>query len=205
MVYYLVNYHIVKQRGNENVRNLKYAILGLLSQHSMTGYELMQKFEESLSEFWSAKHSQIYPELKRLTDEGAVEYEVQIAGTVLEKKVYTLTENGRKDFAEWLKRDEPMQETPKDVFRLRLFFASELEPEVREKLIESQLAQHRDRLLQLKQNQKKFDGMPENHTSEFSDYLILLGAVMREETHCRWLETCLELCNNTLCDAHKMR
>ena len=48
------------------MRNLKYVILGLLTQKPMTGYEIKQKFEGALSEFWYANHSQIYPELKRL-------------------------------------------------------------------------------------------------------------------------------------------
>ena len=46
------------------MRTLKYAILGMLMQKSMTGYELMQQFESALCEFWTANHSQIYPELK---------------------------------------------------------------------------------------------------------------------------------------------
>ena len=43
---------------------LKYAILGLLNRKSMTGYDLSKEFETTLFEFWNAKHSQIYPELK---------------------------------------------------------------------------------------------------------------------------------------------
>ena len=49
---------------------LKYAILGLLNQKSMTGYDITKEFEEKLCEFWSAKHSQIYPELKTLNEKG---------------------------------------------------------------------------------------------------------------------------------------
>ncbi len=57
--------------------NLKYAILGLLNQKEMTGYDLMKQFESTLCEFWSAKHSQIYPELKKLTDEGSIAYKIE--------------------------------------------------------------------------------------------------------------------------------
>ena len=49
------------------MRVLKYAILGLLNQKSMSGYELSSEFESALNEFWNAKHSQIYPELRKLT------------------------------------------------------------------------------------------------------------------------------------------
>ena len=47
---------------------LKYAILGLLNRKSMTGYDLSKEFETTLFEFWNAKHSQIYPELKSLSE-----------------------------------------------------------------------------------------------------------------------------------------
>ena len=54
------------------VRTLKYVILGLLSQQSRSGYDLSQELSGALQEFWSANHSQIYPELRRLTEEGLI-------------------------------------------------------------------------------------------------------------------------------------
>ena len=57
---------------------LKYAILGLLNRNEMTGYELSKEFETTLFEFWNAKHSQIYPELKSLNAEGLIQYRVEI-------------------------------------------------------------------------------------------------------------------------------
>lgn len=80
------------------MRVLKYAILGLLNQKSMSGYELSSEFESALNEFWNAKHSQIYPELRKLTEEGMITFETAITGNVLEKKIYTITEAGKKSF-----------------------------------------------------------------------------------------------------------
>ena len=174
------------------MRNLKYALLGMLSQESMTGYELMQEFETSLTEFWHAKHSQIYPELKKLTDEGMIEYSVEISGNVLEKKVYTITEAGREDFLEWLAKDEPMQPTPKDIFRLRMFFSNQLETKQCLKLLESQLTQHEARLAQLKKDTGKFGITLAKHTPEFYDALVLRGAILREESYCQWLKECID-------------
>lgn len=180
------------------MRTLKYAILGLLNQKDMTGYELMKQFESALCEFWSAKHSQIYPELKKLTTEGKIEYIIEISGTVLEKKVYSITDSGRKDFLKWLSRDEEMEKTPKDVFRLKLFFSNCLSPELRLSHIESQLLQHEKRLEHLKGNQSKFIDVPASDSDEFGDYLVLIGAVMREEMVCDWLRRCKELCESAL-------
>ncbi len=47
------------------MRTLKYAILGLVSQKPMTGYDIYKEFDGPIGNFWSAKHSQIYPELKK--------------------------------------------------------------------------------------------------------------------------------------------
>ena len=85
---------------------LKYAILGLLNRNEMTGYELSKEFETTLFEFWNAKHSQIYPELKSLNAEGLIQYRVEITGNVLEKKVYTITDEGRRDFIKRRPRDD---------------------------------------------------------------------------------------------------
>ena len=91
---------------------LKYAILGLLNRNEMTGYELSKEFETTLFEFWNAKHSQIYPELKSLNAEGLIQYRVEITGNVLEKKVYTITDEGRRDFSEWEETLCPIQMNP---------------------------------------------------------------------------------------------
>lgn len=174
---------------------LKYAILGLLNKKSMTGYDITKEFEEALCEFWSAKHSQIYPELKTLHEQGMVEYKIEISGTVFEKKLYSITELGKKDFMKWLESKKDIPPTFKDEFRLQLFFSDFLSEKNREELIVNHLNQHRDRLEHLRNNQKKFDSIPEKNTNAFSDYLVLMGAIMREENTCRWLEKCLELCS----------
>ncbi len=175
------------------MRTLKYAILGLLYEKSMTGYDLMKEFGSALNEFWSAKHSQIYPELKKLTNEGMVRYEIEISGTSLEKKCYSITEEGKMDFLKWLQKETEVEETPKSIFRLKLFYSSYLNPSDREEMLRHQLELEESRLKQLKKNQKKFTEIPEKNSPEFGDYLVLMGAIMREETNCEWLRKCLEL------------
>ena len=179
----------------ETMRTLKYVIMGLLNQTGMSGYDIAAQLNGALKEFWSANHSQIYPELKKLSDEGLVEYSVEISGSVLERKVYSLTDAGRKEFLDWLNREEPMMPTPKDVFRLRLFFANEMLPGSCTSLLKHELEQHRLRLANLKYMNERFDGVPEQTSPKFGDYLVLLGAIMREETSCAWLEKCLDIVN----------
>ena len=180
------------------MRNLKYVILGLLTQKPMTGYEIKQRFEGALSEFWYANHSQIYPELKRLTEEDMIQYKIQIVGNSLEKKVYTITEAGKKEFNIWLKKREGLEATPKDIFRLRLFFSNELPEEIQMELIQDQLELHKERLRHLEKNKVYFGGLCKKEMSaELRDYMVLEGASMREEAYCNWLKKCLQMCMGT--------
>lgn len=180
---------------------LKYAILGLLDRQDMTGYELSKAIENSLLGSWRAKHSQIYPELKSLTQKGLVKYEVAISGTVLEKKVYSITEDGRSEFLRWESKKIPLQPNTKDEFRLQLFFSSCLPPIKRIELLEHQLSLHQEKLQTLKQILQKFDRIPPEDDTHFSDYLVLSGAIAREETNCHWLSDCIALCQQRLSDS----
>ena len=52
---------------------LRYALLGALADQPRTGYALLKHFEQSLAYAWPASHSQIYPELARLLEDGLIE------------------------------------------------------------------------------------------------------------------------------------
>jgi DNA-binding PadR family transcriptional regulator len=49
---------------------LQYIILGMLQDDKKTGYDIKTAFTTEIGEFWQAKHSQIYPELSKLTKKG---------------------------------------------------------------------------------------------------------------------------------------
>lgn len=178
------------------MRTLKYAILGLLNRKPMTGYDIGKEFNFQLAEFWSAQHSQIYPELKKLVDEKLLVYDVEISGDVLEKKVYNITEKGRNEFLKWLNKDEPMEPTPKNIFRLRMYFSNNLEVSSRIHLLEQQLSQHNERLAFLLTQKEPYDGVPPLHSDAFGDYLVLEGAIIREESTIKWLNLCVVYCKS---------
>ncbi|MBC3889313.1 PadR family transcriptional regulator [Acetobacterium paludosum] len=179
------------------MRTLKYAILGLLNKKPMTGYDIGKEFNnKDLAEFWTAKHSQIYPELKKLLDEELIVYQIEISGEILEKKRYSITEKGKEAFLNWLKKDEPMEPTPKDIFRLRMYFSNNLDGATRLYLLDRQLIQHRDRLAHLNKNKERYDDIPPLESEEFGDYLVLSGAISREEATIQWLENFIAYCKN---------
>lgn len=174
------------------MRTLKYAILGLLNIEPMTGYDLGKRFNYQLAEFWSAKHSQIYPELKKLVDEKLIVFNIEITGDVLEKKVYSITDKGRECFIKWLSKDEPMEPTPKNIFRLRMYFSNNLNLETRLELLEHQLDQHNQRLEFLYSKQEKYETVPNVNSPDFGDFIVLDGAIIREKATIEWLNNCIK-------------
>lgn len=176
------------------MRALKYAILGLLNRHPMTGYEIGKEFDFELNEFWSAKHSQIYPELKKLVDEGMVTYDIEISGDILEKKRYTITEKGIIDLMKWLHKDEPLEKTPKEIFRLRMYFSNNLDLESRIHLLESQLIKHKKRLSILSKTMETYPVVPDPFSDRFGDFIVLEGAIMRQKHTIEWIAKCIEYC-----------
>jgi len=177
------------------MRTLKYAILGLVNRNPLTGYDITKNFNEGLVEFWYARHSQIYPELKKLTDEDLISYETIIQGEKLEKKLYTITEKGRKSLQKWLAEDEPLEPTPKDVFKLKAYFCDEMDMDTLLKQFESALNKHLERLEYLENSMEKLSkekDISKVSSPSFGDYVVLNGAIMREKSYIDWLNDCIK-------------
>ena len=107
---------------------LVYAILELLQHKPLSGYELKKRFSGSIVFFWHARHSQVYPELKRMEKQGL------IAGTRVEqetrpaKRVYAITADGERALKAWLKRPVALQAV-KDQMMLKTFAFHLIEPQ----------------------------------------------------------------------------
>ena len=178
------------------MRTLKYAILGLLMQTPVTGYDISKAFGPGLGSFWSAKHSQIYPELKRLTEEGLIQFSTVIQGEKLKKKLYQITSAGKEDFLQWLAMDPPLEPTPKDVFKLRSYYSQWLPEKDYLRLLKHQMEKRKEKLGFLEDIMKRnyADVNPATLTGgSRGDYLVLLGAIMREQTYVEWLQTSYNL------------
>jgi DNA-binding PadR family transcriptional regulator len=81
--------------------SIQYAILGLLSWKPMTGYDIKKLMQESDFMYWSANNNQIYKSLIQLSKEGLVTSETRHQESLPSKKIYTITEDGRRKLNEW--------------------------------------------------------------------------------------------------------
>lgn len=190
------------EKGGGIMRTLKYAILGLLNRCCMTGYDIAREFEQDLGGFWSAGHSQIYPELKKLTDEGLIEFDTVIQGERMEKKLYSLTDAGVAAFLAWVRLDEPPEPTPKDTFRLRVYLSDALDDSELFTHFQSQLVRRERKLDELErcmvEKLNAYKDECEDKTRR-GDCFVLQGAVMRERAYIEWLQWCINHLRDTTC------
>ncbi len=72
--------------------DVRAAILSLLAEQPMHGYQIIQQIEERSGGSWKPSPGSVYPTLQLLTDEGLIEVE-ESGG----RKTYSLTEAGRAE------------------------------------------------------------------------------------------------------------
>jgi DNA-binding PadR family transcriptional regulator len=81
------------RRGGRGQRpNVRPAILALLLERPMHGYEMIQELESRTGGIWRPSPGSIYPTLQLLEDEGLIEAEANGG-----RKRYTLTDAGRAE------------------------------------------------------------------------------------------------------------
>ncbi len=104
-----------------NDMSLRYGILGLLSKWEASGYDIKKEFDDFMSIFWHSHLSQIYPELNKLEKEELICSRFIEQEGKPDKKVYSITESGRKSLMAWLMGtiEEPKI---KDAFLMQTFF-----------------------------------------------------------------------------------
>jgi len=131
---------------------IELAILGLLKDHPMHGYQLARELTEQLGGLWKVSYGSLYPTLRRLEREGAVE---AITGTTASgagrrKTVYRITDEGERLFLALLEEPARDGQAEDARFRVRLVFFRYLPPETRIRLMERRRQSLENRLTGVK-------------------------------------------------------
>ncbi|CAN5723777.1 PadR family transcriptional regulator [soil metagenome] len=125
---------------------LELAVLGLLKQQPMHGYQLSRELGESLGGFWRVSYGSLYPTLRRLERDGLVAPALGAGTGGRRKTVFAITEQGERAFLDLLQETPADSSTEDTRFRVRLAFFRYLPPETRIRLLERRRAFLSDRL-----------------------------------------------------------
>jgi DNA-binding PadR family transcriptional regulator len=164
---------------------LKYAVLALLSRARQHGYELKTVFEKLLGGTWPLNIGQIYLVLTKLEQEGLVDAERVPQDKVPDRKVYSITETGRKELIDWL--EEPVVGPVKlrDEMFLKVILQQAAGLGDADELIWKQRRGHLDALAQLARLRDQVD-------TDQPTALLLDGLMLRMEADLKWLDLCEE-------------
>jgi DNA-binding PadR family transcriptional regulator len=125
---------------------LELAVLGLLKERPMHGYQLSRELGDSLGGLWRVSYGSLYPTLRRLERDAAIESEAGDVRGARRKKVYRITSKGEQIFLELLQESPQDTQTEDARFRMRLAFFRYLPPETRIRLLERRRQALKDRL-----------------------------------------------------------
>jgi PadR family transcriptional regulator AphA len=107
--------------------SLPHAILGLLKYRRATGYELKNKFNQSIYFFWNATLPQIYRTLKEMLNKGWLTTTIEHQESKPNRKIYNLTDTGLEEFQRWL-AESPEFPEHRNPMLIKIFFGKNIDP-----------------------------------------------------------------------------
>ena len=175
---------------------LELPVLGLLKERAMHGYELRKQLGAMLGPFWQVSWVSLYPALRRLAKEGAVEKVADApkprrtrttkssTRTTMSggrrKNVFRITDLGEQMFKELL---EETAAVDAEHFTLKLAFFRYLKPEARLALLERRRAYLQDKLAQFKANIQDFKETIDSYTLSLQHH-----GMASTESDIAWIE-----------------
>ncbi len=174
-----------KRSSNVSSLSPEYALLGFLAKQPAHGYDLHQRLQAELGQVWHIPQSQLYNLLKRLEKQGDIAASVVEQHGLPDRRIYQLTEQGRKRFARWM--ETPSGSSVRAIrveFLTRLYFAQQEDPEWAASLILGQMVETQRGMSQL---HRKLDNLP---TEQIINRLGVELRVRQLASVLEWLEEC---------------
>ncbi|MCM3887401.1 PadR family transcriptional regulator [Frankia sp. R82] len=168
---------------------LELAVLALLSESSMHGYELRKRLAALLGAFHRFSYGSLYPCLRRLAEAGYVTADDVGAATRLggrSRVVYTLTGEGKEKLAELLGEGGPSS-WEDEMFGVRFAFFAKTDAAVRLRILEGRRGR-------LEERREKVRSALSRTVERFDSYTLELQRHGLEsvEREVRWLNELIE-------------
>ena len=115
--------------------SLEFALLGLLSQSPLHGYELRKRISAIFGPFRALSFSVLYPQLRRMLEAGLIKETTAEAGSRRSRIVYAITQAGEDRFVE-LAESVNSEAWEDDGFEIRIAFFSPTSTKNRIRILE---------------------------------------------------------------------
>ena len=175
---------------------LEHVILVALAERSGSGYELASRFDKSIGFFYGASHQQIYRTLKRMSADAWVSCKTVAQEGRPDKKVYSITEEGRIELRRWL--SEPSAPTVlRDELSVKIRAASHGDTSLVIADVLRHRAEHHARLqLYLEMQERDFPDPAALKGMPLHQYLVQRAGIRFEESLVSWCEEVVAALHN---------
>jgi DNA-binding PadR family transcriptional regulator len=168
--------------------SVRHALLALLEQGPMYGYQLRAEFESRTGAAWPLNVGQVYTTLTRLERDGLVEVE---AADDQGHVVYRVTTPGREEVSAWFTTPVARSQPPRDELAIKLALAVTV-PGVD---VARMIQQQRTATMSALQDYTRLkrgagSGAGPAGRSELAWSLVLDSLVFAAEAEIRWLDHC---------------
>jgi DNA-binding PadR family transcriptional regulator len=120
----------------------------MLTYGPASAYEVRRRIGDSVGFFWQESFGQLFPTLAQLEQEGLVRGHDVHEGR-RRRRDYAITPAGRSVLAAWL-AESPMTQPERNELLLKVFFASEGDPDALRSFVETAEAQAAEQLIVLR-------------------------------------------------------
>ncbi|MEO9256536.1 MAG: PadR family transcriptional regulator [Tepidiformaceae bacterium] len=118
----------------------EFAVLGILAQRSMHGYEMAHCFEhEDLCEVYPIEQSMLYTHVRKLEERGLISGAEERVGQRPPRKTYSLSETGTESLRNWLGEPVERMRQVRVEFLMKLYFLRAIDPAAERHLLRRQL------------------------------------------------------------------
>jgi DNA-binding PadR family transcriptional regulator len=172
------------------VNRSRFAVLGLLSAHPSTGYDIRKTIEQELSHFWNESYGQIYPILNALAEERLATRRHKKQKGKPDRQIYSITPKGRQVLNEWLAEPSGVQIERNETL-LKLFFAGGLGRAARRGLIESYRQKQQELLSELDEIEQALEGNGADEPPHALGLLTISHGRAEARARLRWCDQVL--------------
>ncbi|WP_414576963.1 PadR family transcriptional regulator [Anabaena sp. CCY 9402-a] len=175
---------------------LSQAILTCLIDAPHSGYDLSKVFSEYVGYFWQASQQQIYRELGKLESTGLVVSEIIPREGRLDKKIYSITEQGKQHLVEWMHKPSEPDVIREDIL-VKIFAGSLVPVGVLIEDVERHRRVHIDKLSTYRQiEQEQCPSLKVLIKEDKLRNLVLQAGMRYEQSWIDWCDETLELLKN---------
>lgn len=175
------------------ISNVETAILGLICEKPMHGYEIEKTIEDRNMRYWTEiSMPAIYKVLKKLEEKGLITLEIKLSKRNITQKIYTATEKGQSALKDSLMTILSKVEKPTERIDLGIANLCFLSKEEIQKSLQKYIESIDESILVYEELKKFF----EDQHYPISDHSLATRPIMHLKAEKEWAVEFREICEN---------